>query len=200
MNPLPYTSVILTGPGRAPPLTQTSKIYAGTWTPSPPPPNPSHNNYLALRCGGKSTRIIPSHIACTPPTNSTLPPAIQAAATLHSHLLSSTIFRLVVAHCFDANYSNRFCPTADDITTCPCASHPQMNPHRQPRRPKQHTRDHIIFRCPLTAPHRIPRIYTLHTILQSEELTTMLCTFLKDTNSSLLCPLPRVDRPSRDPP
>ena len=142
----------------------------------------------------------PSHIACTTPTDSTPPPAICVAAASYSRLISSTIFRLAVAHCFDANYSDRFHPNTDDVTTCPCTTTPCLNPHQRPHHPARHTRNHVIFHCPLIATNRIPTVYTLRTILQLEEHTTTLCTFLKDTNSSLFRPLPRVEHPSRDPP
>src|SRR5216683_4335427 len=114
----------------------------------------------------------PSHIACTPPVNRTPPPAIRAAAASHSCLISSTIFHFAVAHCFDIDYSDQFHPSTTNATTCPCTSTPCLNLHRtNPRHPKRHTRDHIIFHCPLTAVNCIPYIYTLRTILQSEEYT-----------------------------
>ncbi len=78
----------------------------------------------------------PSHITCTPPSDGTLPPVTRAAASFHSHLISSTIFRFVVAHCFNANYSAHFRPHADDVTTCPCATLPRTNPRHHPHHPK----------------------------------------------------------------
>jgi len=50
----------------------------------------------------------PSHIACAPPDGNKPPPAIRAAIAHCNRLICSTIFRFAVAHCFDADYSNRF--------------------------------------------------------------------------------------------
>jgi len=130
----------------------------------------------------------PSHIVCTPPSDPTPPPAILTTAKCQNHLISSTIFRFTVAHCFDTNYSDKFRPRADDHTICPCTELPHQNPHYPHWQPTQHTQNHIIFHCPLMAAHCIPRVYTLRTILQSEVLTAALCEFLCHAGS-LLHPL-----------
>jgi hypothetical protein len=43
----------------------------------------------------------PSHIACTPSVNPSLPPTILAVTQSGNHLISSTIFCLATGHCFD---------------------------------------------------------------------------------------------------
>ena len=60
----------------------------------------------------------PAHIACTEPERDVLLPAIQAAVDTKNHLVMSTIFRLAVAHCFDADYSVRFRPGVGDHIAC----------------------------------------------------------------------------------
>jgi hypothetical protein len=78
----------------------------------------------------------PSYIACTPPLNPTPPPAIQAATATHNRLASVTIFRWATGHSFNARYSIRFHPGANDIITCPCANIPTQTP-------PTHTAPHI---------------------------------------------------------
>jgi hypothetical protein len=124
-----------------------------------------------------------------PPDGNKPLPAIRAAITHQNHLISSIIFRFAVAHCFDADYSDRFRRGANDTTACPCnLTHP-LPPHGTPR---HHTRHHIIFYCPLTATahaHHLQGFSSLTTIFQMEEATAALCCFLEESNSSLLCPL-----------
>jgi hypothetical protein len=89
----------------------------------------------------------PAYIACTPPHNPIPPPAIRAAAASRNRLASATIFRWATGHSFDAAYSLRFRPNADDIITCPCADIPRPNP-THPQRPRyQHTKEHVLFHC-----------------------------------------------------
>jgi len=142
-----------------------------------------------------------SHIACAPPDGNKPPPGIQGAIAMRHHLITSTIFRLAIAHCFDADYSDRFHPGANDVTTCPCSSNPWSD-----HRPRRHTRQHVIFSC---ANHNAAWIKFIHglsslkQILQSKEFTVRLGNFLLKTNSTLLRPLPKplpILRPGRDPP
>ena len=70
----------------------------------------------------------PSHIACAPPDSNKPPPGIQGTIAMRHRLITSTLFRFAVAHCFDADYSDRFCPGAEDVTIClrtsnPCSTH-----------------------------------------------------------------------------
>src|SRR6267154_2192366 len=141
----------------------------------------------------------------TPPTapanHLTAPPAIQAAISANSRLLTSTIFRLATGHCFDATYSTRFQPHADDHLICPCEFIPHPNPNIRPRQIR-HTKEHVLFRCLATRHHRQSHLATPHSltsIFDSVEATSQLCAFLRASNSSLLRPLPKpVPRP--DPP
>jgi hypothetical protein len=54
----------------------------------------------------------PSYITCKPPKGNSLPPTIQAAVNSSNHLITFTIFCFAVSHCFDADYSDHFCPCA----------------------------------------------------------------------------------------
>ena len=54
----------------------------------------------------------PSYITYKPPKGNSLPPAIQAVVNFSNRLITSTIFRFAVSHCFDANYLDHFCPCA----------------------------------------------------------------------------------------
>ena len=154
----------------------------------------------------------PSHAACTPPRNATLPPAIRAAAKHDNRLVSSTIIRFATGYCFDADYSDRFRTGADNPTLCPCSEgdHPPPSSQEGPQNghprhipPQRHTRRHVILRCPIPTLHRTRYISALVTsvahILRSEDHTCLLCSFLRESRSTLLKPLP-VLRPGRDPP
>ena len=145
----------------------------------------------------------PSYIACDPPSDNIPPPAIRAAAKSTSRLISSTIFRWATNHCFDANYSERFRQGANDHTLCPCADpdHPDYTP-TYPHRPTQHTKEHVLFRCPRYSHARLiflRGLMSLRAIFQSEEHTQQLCAFALATNCSLLCPL-HCPAPRPDPP
>jgi len=93
----------------------------------------------------------PSHIAYAPPNPLALPPAITAVLKTQNQLMVSTMFQLTVTHCFDADYSEHFHPTAGDYTICPC----EDRPHRQLRPTYrvcfQHMHKHIILCYGLTA-------------------------------------------------
>jgi hypothetical protein len=141
----------------------------------------------------------PSHIACAPPDGNKPPSGIQGTITIHHCLVTSTLFRVAVTHCFDADYSDCFCPGAEDITTCPCSSNPQSA-----HGPKCHTRQHVIFSC---VDHNaawikfIRGLSSLKQILQSKEFTVCLGNFLLESNSTLLRLLPKplpVLRPRQD--
>jgi hypothetical protein len=143
----------------------------------------------------------PSHIACAPSDGNKPPPAILGTIEHKNCLICSTIFRFAVAHCFDADYSDRFRPTANDTTICPCDRIPRPNPTRRPCHAR-HTRAHVIFHCPITQPQRLIHLYrltSLHQIFRSKDDTLRLCAFLRDTSSTLLRPLP-ILRPGHDPP
>jgi hypothetical protein len=143
----------------------------------------------------------PSHIAYVPPEGNKPPPGIQGTIAMRHRLVTSTLFRLAIAHCFDADYSDRFHPNANDITICPCSSNP-----RSAHRPRRHTRQHIIFNCVDHIAARVKFIRglsSLKQILQSKEFTVHLGNFLLETNSTLLRPLPKplpVLHLGRDPP
>ena len=125
----------------------------------------------------------PSALACQTPDNGKPVAAIRGALKSHSRIITSTIIRIATGHCFDANYSQRFRPRSDDTLTCP---HTHSRPHL-------HTRHHIIFQCSQYANERrrfIPRPWRLPVILQSEDASEKLGLFLKNSDSSLLRPIP----------
>jgi hypothetical protein len=189
-----------------------------------------------------------SHSACALPDGNSPAPALLAASKSKSRLLFSTINRLATGHCFDAPYSTRFRPTADDTLTCPCETlargaddqviiftyprsdldppnpvvaisppeEPSPNqtipPHTgrgsprsthspEPPRRVLHTKEHIIFSCPLTQSHHnkhLEGITSLRDAFSSVDSAARLCEFLKDSQASILRPLPKV--PCPDPP
>ncbi len=129
---------------------------------------------------------------------------MQAAAVCQNCLIATTILHLASAHCFDADYSNRFCPATGDNTVCPCRDIPRPPPNPITCAPRhfRHTRAHVLFHCGAhTTTHatHLRGIRSLHVALSSKDTTLRLCTFLAATNSSLLHPLP-VAWPSTDPP
>jgi hypothetical protein len=135
----------------------------------------------------------PSHMACVIPHGNTIAPVLKAATAKKSHHLTSLICQLCTGHCFDANYSDTFRSGANDNTTCPC-SHIPRHPNHLPRcHIRQHTKEHIIFHCIKTATlhdRLLHSLGSLHTIFQSQDLTSHLCDFLTESESSLFRPLP----------
>ena len=153
---------------------------------SPPPNNPPTSPRELMWRKIKEEYIPldhPSALACQTPDNGKPVAAIRGALKTHSRVITSTIIRIATGHCFDANYSQRFRPRSDDILTCP---HIHSRPHL-------HTRHHIIFQCSQYANERrrfLPRPWRLPAILQSEDASEKLGLFLKNSNSSLLHPIP----------
>jgi hypothetical protein len=128
-----------------------------------------------------------------PPNKNKPPLAVLAAIDANNHLVFSTIMQLSITHCFDADYSDHFQPSARDYTICLC----EHRPHHRTRQPHliqfQHTCHHIIFNCYLTTPYheKYPMRYTsLKGILSSYSATAQLCQQLIKSNSTLSRPLP----------
>ena len=152
----------------------------------PPPPLPlSPREQMWQNVKDEYVPIIhPAALACQTPDNGKPVAAIRGAVKAHSRLVTSSIIRIATGHCFDAAYSQRFRPNANDILTCP---HTHSRPHL-------HTRHHILFQCAKYAAERrkhLPRPWRLTSILQSEDASEKLGLFLKASNSSLLRPLPK---------
>jgi hypothetical protein len=174
---------------------------------STPPPPPSLDDIYPKQVAWNAflADYTPSNhlstVACTLPADNTLPPAISAATAFRNRSISSTVFCLITRHCFDADYSDCFCPSANDNMLCPCVESVPYN-HTQPQALPCHTCHHVLFHCHL---HRdahtkhLQGLTSLPTIFRSEDHMYRLCTFLAETNSSLLCPLP-VICPGHDPP
>jgi hypothetical protein len=134
-----------------------------------------------------------SHMACIIPHGNALAPALKAVTAKKSRHLTSLISQLCTGHCFDATYSDTFHTGANDNTTCPC-SHTPRRPNHLPRRCiHRHTKEHVIFHCLNTTTLRDRLLYglgSLRTIFQSQDLTSRLCEFLTESESSLFRPLP----------
>ena len=129
--------------------------------------------------------IHPAALACQTPDNGKPVAAIRGAVKAHSRLVTSSIIRIATGHCFDASYSQRFRPGANDTLFCP---HAHSRPHL-------HTRNHILFQCVHYARERrrfLPRPWRLTSILQSEDAAENLGLFLKASNCSILRPLPKL--------
>jgi hypothetical protein len=137
----------------------------------------------------------PSALACQTPDNGKPVAAIRGALKTHSRIITSSVIRIATGHCFDAHYSQRFWPQADDILNCP---HPHTHSHL-------HTCHHILFQCPRYKRERrrlLTRPWRLSVTLQSEDASEKLGIFLKESNCSLLRPisLPTYTRPNYNAP
>ena len=155
--------------------------YSASPQPNPPPTSPRELMWRKIKAEYVPIDH-PSALACQTPDNGKPVTAIRGALKSHSRIITSTIIRIATGHCFDANYSQRFRPRSDDILTCP---HTHSCPHL-------HTRHHIIFQCSQYTNERrkLPRPWRLPLILQSEEASERLGMFLKNSDSSLLRPIP----------
>ena len=159
------------------------QFSASPYQPLPPPPlSPCEQMWQNVK--NEYVPIIhPAALACQTPDNGKPVAAIRGAIKTHSRLITSSIIHIATGHCFDATYSQRFRPSANDTLTCP---HTHSRPHL-------HTRHHILFQCSNYARERrrfLPRPWRLNMILQSEDATEKLGLFLKASNCSILRPLP----------
>ena len=170
----------------SPNLTQR-RLWNQRFSASPfflPPPSPSPRELMWRNIKEEYTPFHhPSALACQPPDNGKPVAAIRGAIKTHSRLITSSILRIATSHCFDAHYSQHFRPQAEDILTCP---HTHTHPHL-------HTRHHIIFQCSRYTKERrkfLRRPWRLPVILQSEDASERLGLFLKESNCSILQPIP----------
>jgi hypothetical protein len=144
----------------------------------------------------------PSHMACIIPHGNTLAPALKAAMAKKSRCLTSLICQLCTGHCFDANYSNTFHTSANNNTTCPCSHIPRCPNHLPRRHIRRHTKEHIIFHCLKTTTLcdcLLHGLESLRTVFQSQDLTSHLCDFLTESESSLFRPLPGLPSETPEP-
>ena len=65
-------------------------------------------------------RSFPARVSITMPNGNKPPPFYMGALSHKSRRISSACLQLTNRHCFDANYSMRFRPTAGDELACPC--------------------------------------------------------------------------------
>ena len=113
-----------------------NQCFSASPQPNPPPISPRELMWQKIK--DEYVPIDhPSALACQTPDNGKPVAAIRGALKSHSCIITSTIIRIAMGHCFDANYSQRFRPRSDDILTCP---HVHSRPHL-------HTCHHIIFQC-----------------------------------------------------
>jgi hypothetical protein len=133
--------------------------------------------------------------SCQPPSDSTPPPFIQGVLSRGNRRYFAAAIQITTGHAFDADYSDRFRPTAGDTTTCPCAD---SDAYASQDLPPRHTITHILTECPL---HSCARARYLHNpstpneVLLDERGGRNLVDFLHYTQA-LLRPLP----PRPDPP
>lgn len=92
-------------------------------------------------------RSSPAWRSCEPPDGSSPLPFIRGVLSSRSRRLFSAAIQLPTRHSFDANYSAKFRPTADDNTTCPCSHEEGPGGLRRPS--KSYNINYILFRCPL---------------------------------------------------
>ena len=167
--------------------------FAASPQPAPLPPPSSPRNVMWQKIQADYIPLThPAALACQTPDNGKPVDAIKGSLTVHSRIATSAIPQIATGHCFDAEYSARFRPSADDNTTCPCST---------PLHTHLHTRHHVLFKCARYAHMRrklIPRPWRLAVILQSKDASAKLSLFLKDSGCSLLRPLPTPA--SRSPP
>ena len=171
--------------------------FAASPTNPPPPATLSPREHMWRKIRDEYNPIQhPSALACQTPDNGKPVAAIRGALKTHSRLITSSIIRIATGHCFDARYSQRFRPQSDDTLTCP---HPHTRPHL-------HTRQHVIFQCSHFRGVRrrfLTRPWRLTAILQSEDASERLGLFLKESNCSILRPIPiatHIPTPTRNEP
>ena len=149
-----------------------------------PPPPLSPRDFIWKKIQDEYTPIThPSALACQKPDNGKPVAAIRGAIKVHSCLITSSICRIATGHCFDASYSQRFRPQSNDSHACP---HAHTCPHL-------HTCHHVIFQCTRytrTRRRLLSRPWRLQEILQSEDASERLGLFLKESDCSILRPLP----------
>ena len=88
----------------------------------PPPPALSHKEE-AFRIWASQPlprRSYPARVSITTPNSNKPPPFYIGALSHKDRRLSSACLQLTNRHCFAANYSLRFRPTAGDVIACPC--------------------------------------------------------------------------------
>ena len=135
--------------------------------------------------------------SCQPLTDSNPPPFIQGVLSRGNRRYFAAAIQITTGHAFEADYSDRFRPTAGDTTICPCADS-DAYASRDPNPPPRHTIAHVLTECPLHSRARARHLHnpaTPNQVLTDERGGRHLADFLHHTQA-LLRPLP----PCPDPP
>ena len=142
------------------------------------------------------------------PCGNCLPPYTSGLLKSLNHQYWSTGIQLTTHHCFNADYSFKFCPSKGDETLCPCSynaadslrrfsEEDPLTCHPTPEPLTSHTVALILMDCALMADlcFSVLQNYSLNHIFSTEAGSYNLCRFLH-LSQLLLHPLePRLEPP-----
>jgi hypothetical protein len=108
--------------------------FHATLTPSPTPHRHSSKDMMFTEWEADITPLPCSdprrhYPLLTDPPSIELHPFTKGVLSAGSRKLQSAVFQIATGHCFDASYSTRFCPSADDHTDCPHCGEPYTITH-----------------------------------------------------------------------
>ena len=89
-------------------------------TPPEPPVSRREEAYRQWASQPLPRRAYPARVSITTPSGNKPPPFYAGALSHKNRHISSACLQLTNRHCFAANYSLRFRPTAGDEIACPC--------------------------------------------------------------------------------
>jgi hypothetical protein len=163
-------------------------------TPPSPPLSPNHpkkeimfeewaNDWLPLPTTDPHRHFGPF----TEPPSADFHPWVRGILSVFSQKLQSTAFQIITSHTFEADYSDRFRPTAGDRTDCPFCS-------------ERYTIKHVFLECGAYQEERLTlynKASTLHKWFRNYKCRKRTAKFLHLTQA-LNKPLPPV--PEQEPP
>ena len=116
------------------------------------PPLPPHDTPFLLWQWDTSFIRQPCHHAwaAVPPSYShTPPPFVQGILSHRCRASFCNSLQLLSRHSFTADYSDHFCPEANDNTLCPCNGDHPFSPTLSQTPLRHTTLAHLLFVCPL---------------------------------------------------
>ena len=182
---------------------------------APPPPlsSPVSRKDAAFESWRLDYHYLPraihfANVSFGEPCGNRLPPYTSGLLKSLNRRYWSAGIQLTTRHCFDADYSFKFCPSKGDETLCPCSydaadslrRFSEEDPFTHPPTPEpltSHTVAHVLTDCTLTADLRssVLQNRSLNHIFSTEAGGYNLCRFLH-LSQLLLRPLePRPEPP-----
>src|SRR6266850_656053 len=163
--------------GSGQPAWVVGRVWAVATITSPPPISSKDRRFTEWSTDSPPTTH-PRYLPFTEPSSATLHPFVLGTLGAKSCRLQTACFQLITGHSFQADYSTRFRPSANDTLSCPHCG-------------ERYTTRHILLECTHLDDLRLETIgnYSLFRLFSTASGAARLTVFLHKSQE-LLRPLP----------